>query len=71
MAKSKENSVMKIGDKLSKVNEDMTIRMYDNGFMFEISGRTHDEDWKSAKILVNSVDELVELINEAVLMERD
>jgi len=71
MAKSKENSVMKIGDKLAKVNEDMTIRMYDNGFMFEISGRTHDEDWKSAKILVNSVDELVELINEAVLMERD
>ena len=71
MAKSKENSVMKIGDKLAKVNEDMTIRMYDNGFMFEISGRTHDDDWKSAKILVNSVDELVELINEAVLMERD
>ena len=71
MSKSKENSVMKIGDKLAKVNEDMTIRMYDNGFMFEISGRTHDEDWKSAKILVNSVDELVELINEAVLMERD
>jgi hypothetical protein len=71
MAKSKENSVMKIGDKLAKVNEDMTIRMYDNGFMFEISGRNHDDDWKSAKILVNSVDELVELINEAVLMERD
>ena len=70
MAKAKD-SVMKIGDKLAKVNEDMTIRMYDNGFMFEISGRTHDEDWKSAKILVNSVDELVELINEAVLMERD
>ena len=71
MSKSKENSVMKIGDKLAKVNEDMTIRMYDNGFMFEISGRNHDDDWKSAKILVNSVDELVELINEAVLMERD
>ena len=71
MAKSKENSVMKIGDKLAKVNEDITIRMYDNGFMFEISGRTHDDDWKSAKILVNSVEELVELINEATGMERD
>jgi hypothetical protein len=68
MAKGK---TMKIGDKLAKVNEDITIRMYDNGFMFEISGRTHDDDWKSAKILVNSVEELVELINEATGMERD
>ena len=70
MAKTKE-SVMKISDKLSKVNEDMTIRMYDNGFMFEISGRDKEDDWKSAKILVSSVDELVTLIQEATGMERD
>ena len=70
MAKTKEN-VMKISDKLSKVNEDITIRMYDNGFMFEISGRNSDDDWKSAKILVSSVDELVTLIQEATGMERD
>ena len=70
MAKAKESG-MKISDKLAKVNEDITIRMYDNGFMFEISGRDHDEDWKNAKIIVNSVDELVTLINEAVSMERD
>ena len=70
MAKTKE-SVMKISDKLSKVNEDMTIRMYDNGFMFEISGRDKEDDWKSAKILVSSVEELVTLIQEATGMERD
>ena len=70
MAKTKE-SVMKISDKLSKVNEDITIRMYDNGFMFEISGRNSDDDWKSAKILVSSVEELVTLIQEATGMERD
>ena len=70
MAKTKE-SVMKISDKLTKVNEDITIRMYDNGFMFEISGRNSDDDWKSAKILVSSVDELVTLIQEATGMERD
>ena len=70
MAKTKE-SVMKISDKLNKVNEDITIRMYDNGFMFEISGRNSDDDWKSAKILVSSVEELVTLIQEATGMERD
>ena len=68
MAKGK---TMKISDKLAKVNEDITIRMYDNGFMFEVSGRDNNDDWKHAKIIVNSVEELVELINEATGMERD
>jgi hypothetical protein len=70
MAKLKEKA-MKISDKLSKVNEDITIRMYDNGYMFEISGRNSDDDWKNAKIVVSTVEELVELINEAAAMERD
>jgi hypothetical protein len=70
MAKSKEK-VMKISDKLSKVNEDITIRMYDNGYMFEISGRNDDDDWKNAKIIVSTVEELVELIKEATAMDRD
>jgi predicted RNase H-like nuclease (RuvC/YqgF family) len=70
MAKSKEK-VMKISDKLSKVNEEITIKMYDNGFMFEISGRNSDDDWKNAKIIVSTVEELVALINEAAVMDRD
>ncbi|NDB57528.1 hypothetical protein EB001_03685 [bacterium] len=68
MAKGK---TMKIGDKLTKVNEDITIRMYDNGYMFEVSGRDSNDDWKNAKIIVGSVEELVELINEAAAMDRD
>lgn len=68
MAKGK---TMKISDKLVKVNEDITIRMLDNGFMFEIGGRNSDDDWKTAKIVVNSVEEVVELIQEATQLERD
>jgi len=45
--------------------------MYDNGFMFEAGGRTEDGDWANAKILCNTLDELVALIKEASLMERD
>ena len=66
-----KKSISKIGDKLTKVNESFTVNMYDNGFMFEIGGRDHTDDWKNAKILVNSIDELVALIKEASEMERD
>lgn len=62
--------INKISDKLDKVNESFTINMYDNGFMLEIGGRK-DDDWKSAKIMVATVDELVVLIKEAAEMEKD
>jgi hypothetical protein len=45
--------------------------MYDNGFMLEIGGRTENEEWGTAKVLCNSLDELVALITEATNMERD
>ena len=35
------------------------------------SGRTSSEDYKNAKVLVQSVDELLELVREAVTMELD
>jgi hypothetical protein len=60
-----------IGEKLAKVNDSFTVNMYDNGFMFEISGRDSADDWKSAKIVVNTIDDLVDLINEAQTLPRD
>ena len=63
--------VTKIADKLSKVNESFTVNMYDNGYMLEIGGRTADGDWSNAKIMVQSIDELVTLIKEASEMERE
>lgn len=68
---TKKSAVKKISDKLTKVNESFTINMYDNGYMIEIGGRDGSDDWKTAKIMVGSIDELVELIKEASEMERD
>ncbi len=68
---TKKSAVKKIGDKLTKVNESFTINMYDNGYMIEIGGRDSSDDWKTAKIMIGSIDELVELIKEASEMERD
>lgn len=66
-----KKSISKIGDKLTKVNESFTVNMYDNGFMFEIGGRDDDDEWKTAKIMVQSVDDLVALVQEATTMERN
>ena len=61
---------MKITDKLSKVDESFTVNMYDNGYMFEISGRNADDDWDNAKIMCTSMDEIATLAHEAADMER-
>ena len=63
--------VKKISDKLVKVNENFSVNMYDNGFMLEISGRDSDNEYKSAKIMVSTVEELVALVKEATELERD
>ena len=40
--------------KLAKVNESITINRYDNGYMVEVGGRDDDNEWKTAKILCNT-----------------
>ena len=61
---------MKISDKLSKINDSLTINLYENGFMVDVSGRDDDDDWKSTKIVANTIDDLIELIREASEMPR-
>jgi hypothetical protein len=60
-----------IKDKLVKVNDNFTINMYDNGFMIEVGGRDSEDDWKTAKIIVSSVDELVALVKEVAELPRN
>ena len=61
---------MKISDKLSKVDEDMSIRMYDNGFLFEIQGRDENDDWATLKVVCATLDDVTILVKEATQMER-
>ena len=75
MAKSKtktksEGSVKKLSDKLVKVNENFSINMYDNGYMIEVGGRDDEDNWKTSKIIVDTVDELLVLVREATEIER-
>lgn len=55
---------MKISDKLHKVNESMVINRYDNGYMIEASGRSVDDEWRNARIMITSIDEVKNLVEE-------
>ena len=58
-------------NKLSKVNESITINRYDNGFMVEVSGRDSESDWKTAKVLCSTEAEMIAVIQEWTTMEID
>jgi len=64
-------TVSTLGDKLTKVNENFSVNMYDNGYMIEVSGRNKKGDYTTAKIMCSNVEQLVVLVQEACTMERD
>ena len=57
--------MMKLSDKISKVGDSLTVNMYDNGYMVEVSGRNSDDDWKTVKILCTTLNEVYEVISDA------
>ena len=58
-------------NKLSKVNESITLNRYDNGFMVEVGGRDNENDWKTAKILCGTEEEMIAVIREWNSMDLD
>ncbi len=71
MAIVKRKTVSSISDKLIKVNESFTVYMYDNGYMIEVGGRDIENDYKTVKIMVTNLEQLVALVQEATEMDRD
>ena len=63
--------VQSFGDKLIKVNESVTVNLYDNGFMIAASGYNKEGDWTHAKIVCNTVEDVISLVREACEMDRD
>ena len=62
---------MQLTDKLTKANDSLNVYFYDNGFMVEVSGQNSNDDWTTAKIMCNSLDEVMSIIKEASEMERN
>jgi hypothetical protein len=62
---------MKLSDKLKKCSDSLTVNMYDNGYMVEVSGRDSQDEWKSAKIMCQTLDQVNAVIVEAASMPRE
>jgi hypothetical protein len=52
------------------VNDTVTVNIYDNGFMVEISGRDHENEWTQAKIVCADLDMVSAILQETVSMEK-
>ena len=64
------DNTTKVSAKLAKVNENFSVYQYDNGYMIEVGGRDKKDNWKTAKIMVSTVDQLIAVIKEVTSMER-
>ena len=62
--------MMNVSDKLSKVNDSVTVNIYDNGFMIEVSGRDHDDEWSQVKIVCSDLDIVNAVLQEIVKMDK-
>lgn len=63
--------VLKISDKLVKVNESATVYFYDNGYMVEIGGQDINENWASVKLMCKTLDEVSVLLKEIDELPRE
>lgn len=63
-------AISKPSDKLIKADESLTLYKYDNGYLVEVSGRDKTDEWATAKILVSSLEEVFEIIEDADTLPR-
>jgi hypothetical protein len=61
---------MNLSDKLTKADDSVSIQIFDNGFMVEVSGRDAEDDWATAKVMCATLDEVNAVVAEAAEMER-
>lgn len=62
---------MKIIDFITKIGEDINIKMVENGFLLEVSGRNAKDDWNSVKLVCKSEAELNALLSECFTLPRE
>lgn len=61
---------MIISDKIVKVDSSINITIADNGYIFEVSGKNANDDWRNIKIVCTSRSELDSLLDEVLELDR-
>jgi hypothetical protein len=62
---------MNLLDFITKIGEDINIKLIDNGFLVEVSGRNANDDWKTVKLACSDRSELDSLIDQCLEIDRD
>jgi hypothetical protein len=60
-----------IAKKLAKVNNSFTVSIFDNGFTLEISGKDNEGEWKNARFICATLEELLDAIKEIAVTPVD
>lgn len=58
-----------VRDKLRKTDECVSVYFYDNGYMVDVSGRDHNDDYASSKMICGSMEEVIAILDEVNNME--
>jgi hypothetical protein len=53
-----------------RVGNLLQLRVQGSGYMVEVGGRDAEDEWKTAKIICNTLDEVIEIVRETANMTR-
>ncbi len=62
---------MNLLDFICKIGEDINIKLIDNGYLIEVSGKNANDDWKTVKLACSSRSELDALLDQCFEIDRD
>lgn len=62
----KEDRMAEVTNKV----EDISIAFADNGYIIEYRGYDNNDEWASAKVVVLSLEEMIEVIRDVALNKR-
>ena len=52
------SAVDTILNKVKKRDESFEVYTYDNGYLIQVGGRNEDDDWVTAKVFVESIEDV-------------
>ena len=63
--------IFKVADKLTKVNDHLTVYFYDNAYLVEVGGRDATDEWGTVKLVCNTLEDVLVLLKEVDELPRD
>lgn len=57
-------TTFKLSDVFMNVSESVTINRYENGWMVEISGNDHNDDWQNKKFIFSDLKNVLTFIED-------